>query len=614
MSITKRTFMIICLIISAILLTLSTITYVLFRHSITDSVLTSYDTLMDANSSLCRVFTQELDQLTYLYTSDEELGTLLSRNVGEDSLEDMQIKSSLNSRIAYNLNSQSILSHQGFTSVLYLNPELPVSTLFRSDATTEHVSRLFSAESVQDEKWYQGALEQVAMQYIFVDENKGRLCFAKKLQNSHYSGPRLKDGVGVLLCSIPTGRIPQIFSFHPLTSRSGFALFNRNGALLYQSDALPDLSDTAPEFPHSSSHHNLSLDGSSFIYSSTELDWGLQLLFLTPYDDISEQLHRTMAPYLLCSFIFLAIGVLFSLLLSRSITHPVVQLTKKIESIRDTRDVDPDTFSDKAPPEIWRLSISFRNLIGRVNRLNEQIQKAAELRRISELRALQAQMNPHFVLNAMNTVNYMALIREQDDIAATVDSIANLMRYSITEPDQLVSLHTELKNVREYISIYTLRFHQEIRLEISADRPDTEIFIPKFTLQPLVENSIRHGITRQDAGITIFLRAWEEADRLYVEVTDTGRGADADKLNAYLRYEDVDLKVSHGFGIRNVNERIRLHFGGESKLSFSVNKNGRLAATLTICRDGSGSKRNERCLSPDLIGNEYKKSAPEQKI
>ena len=80
-----------------------------------------------------------------------------------------------------------------------------------------------------------------------------------------------------------------------------------------------------------------------------------------------------------------------------------------------------------------------------------------------------------------------------------------------------------------------------------------------------------------------FKVAWEDEDRLYVQVTDTGRGADPDKLNAYLRYEDVDLKVSHGFGIRNVNERIQLHFGGDSGLTFSIDTNGRLAATLTIC-------------------------------
>ncbi len=585
MSITKRSFMIICVIISGILLTLDVVTYGLFRYSITEQILASYDTLVDANNSLCRLFTQELDQLTYMYTSDEELGDLLSMPVGNDRLEDLQTKSRLYSRMAYILNSQSALSNKGFSSVLYINPELPVSTLFSSAATVQHVSRLFSAEIVLDEDWYNHALDQVSRQYIFVDEEGGFLCFAKKLQNSHYSGPRLADGVGVLLCRVPANRIPQIFSFHPLTTHSGFALFSRDGALLYQSDTLPDLSDAAEQFLGDTSHQELGLNGSPYIYSSAELDWGLHLLFLTPYSDITEQLHTIMVPYLFCSLFFLAIGALSSLLLSRGITRPVVQLTRKIESIEDIRSVDLETFSGSGPPEIRRLNASFADLIRRVNRLNEQIQKSAEQRRISELKALQAQMNPHFVLNAMNTVNYMALMREQDDIAATVDSIANLMRYSITDPDQLVSIHTEVENIREYISIYTLRFRQEIRLEISADRPDTEIFIPKFTLQPLVENSIRHGITRQDSGITVFLRAWEEGDRICVQVTDTGRGADPDKLNAYLRYEDVDLKVSHGFGIRNVNERIRLHFGGESGLSFSIDENGRLAATLVICQD-----------------------------
>ena len=122
MSITKRSFMIICLIISGILLTLNLVTYGLFRYSITDQILTSYDTLVDANNSLCRLFTQELDQLTYLYTTDEELGNLLSLPVGEDSLEDLQTKSELNSRMAYTLNSRPRCQTRGFLLSSILTP------------------------------------------------------------------------------------------------------------------------------------------------------------------------------------------------------------------------------------------------------------------------------------------------------------------------------------------------------------------------------------------------------------------------------------------------------------------------------------------------------------
>ena len=127
---------------------------------------------------------------------------------------------------------------------------------------------------------------------------------------------------------------------------------------------------------------------------------------------------------------------------------------------------------------------------------------------------------------------------------------------------------------------------------LSQDKPDlveilpglhpAQVVIPKFTLQPLVENSIRHGITRQDPGITIRIRAREENGLLIVEVTDTGRGGDAALLNAYLDYQDVQLQVTHGFGIRNVNERLMLRFGQRGGLRY-FNYDGRqLLARLTL--------------------------------
>ena len=293
-----------------------------------------------------------------------------------------------------------------------------------------------------------------------------------------------------------------------------------------------------------------------------------------------------MSPYLLCSAVFLALGVLVALGRSAQVSRPVVQFTRKLEAIRDTRSVRPETFAPQGPREIRQLNRSFGELIGRVNALIEEVTRKEDQRRESELRALQAQINPHFMLNAMNAVNYMALARGEDDIAATVDSIASLMRYSITEPDRLVTMSTELDNIREYIAVYVLRFRQDIRLEVLPGLDPAQVVIPKFTLQPLVENSIRHGITRQDPGIVIRIRAVETDGGVCVEVTDTGRGADAALLNDYLDYRQVDLKVTHGFGIRNVNERLQLRFGPGSHLRYANYEGGRLLARLTL--PGSG--------------------------
>ena len=186
------------------------------------------------------------------------------------------------------------------------------------------------------------------------------------------------------------------------------------------------------------------------------------------------------------------------------------------------------------------------------------------------------------MLNAMNAVNYMALERDEDDIAATVNSIANMMRYSITEPERLVTMSTELENIQEYISVYVLRFGQDIRLQIEPGVPPDQVVLPKFTLQPLVENSIRHGITRQDPGITIYIRAAIQEDRMLVEVTDTGMGADAALLNDYLDHKPVQLKVTHGFGIRNVNERLQLQFGDSASLRYFNYEGNKLLARLTL--------------------------------
>ena len=582
MSITKRTFLIICCIISAILLTLNGATYLLFRASITQQLITSQEAIIEANVRLSGIFTQTVDQLVYRYTSDQQLGELLGRDIGQDELRDLNTKFALNNRLIYQQNAEPLLLNNGFRAELYVNPALEVSQLFLPSSTIPEVSRVYSGAMVEQEDWYQAALQRRSGQHIFLNEDQTRLCFACRLQSSTFTGAYQKDGMGVLLGSLPVNQISRLLSLVPVTRHSGFLLLNDQGDQIYRSANLSELSIADALLIPNSVSSELNIGGQEYLCTSQKLEWGIQLVFLTPYRDITSQVWSMMFPYLLCSVIFMLVGILFSLMLSAGISRPVVQFTKKLETIRDTRGVEWNPADIRGPREIQQLSSSFGSLIDRINTLIQELTAKEKLRRESELKALQAQINPHFMLNAMNAVNYMALAREEDDIAATVDSIASLMRYSITEPDRMVTMSTELENIREYISVYVLRFQQDIRLEILPGLHPAQVVIPKFTLQPLVENSIRHGITRQDPGITIRIRAREENGLLIVEVTDTGRGGDAALLNAYLDYQDVQLQVTHGFGIRNVNERLMLRFGQRGGLRY-FNYDGRqLLARLTL--------------------------------
>ena len=580
MSIRRWSFLIVCCMVSAILLTWNGVTYFLFRTSLMQQRLQSQQMVFQSNVRLSEVFTQTVEQLAYQYTSDQQLGRLLSAPVGEDPLRDLNLKHNLNSRIAELLNAQPLLLSHGFRVELYINGELEVSQLFLPSNTDPNVGLVFQNGTVQDQDWYQETRKLTSGMYVFLNEDQTKLCFSCQLQNSAYTGTHQRDGVGVLLGSLPLSELPNLLALFPSTPNSGFLLLNKAGDLVYVSENLGDVPAEQLQPGQSTNREPITVGGKQYLCVWQELQWGLNLAFLTPVQDITSHVLGLMSPYLICTVVFLGLGVVLSMVLSTRISRPVVLLTQKVEDIQDIRNVEWSGIP--GPKEVRQLGDSFGSLIRCVNDLISELTRKEELRRESDLRALQAQINPHFMLNAMNAVNYMALERGEDDIAATVNSIASLMRYSITEPDRMVTMSTELENIQEYISIHTLRFRQQVRLEVLPGVSPDQVVIPKFTLQPLVENSIRHGMSRKEQGIEIQIQVREESDLLVIEVTDSGVGADAARLNAYLDHQDVQLQVSHGFGIRNVNERLKLSFGEQGGLCYYNYDGQRLLAKLTV--------------------------------
>lgn len=580
MSIRRWSFLIVCCMVSTILLTLNGVTYFLFRTSLTQQHFQSQKMVFQSNVRLSEVFTQTVEQLVYQYTSDQPLGRLLGASVGEDPLRDINLKHSLNSRIAELLNAQPLLLSHGFRVRLYINRELEVSQLFLPTNTDPDVSLVFHSGAVQEQDWYRETQKITSGLYVFLNEDQTKLCFSCQLRNSAYTGANQRDGVGVLLGSLPLSELPNLLALIPSTPNSGFLLLNKAGDLVYVSENLGDVPVEQLQPEQSSNDEPITVDGKQYLCVWQGLQWGLNLVFLTPVQDITSHVWELMSPYLICTVVFLGLGVVLSMVLSTSISRPVVLLTRKVEDIQDIRSVEWSGI--RGPKEVRQLSSSFGSLIRCVNDLIGELTRKEALRRESDLRALQAQINPHFMLNAMNAVNYMALERGEDDIAATVNSIATLMRYSITEPDRMVTMSTELENIQEYISIHTLRFRQKVRLEVLPGVSPDQVVIPKFTLQPLVENSIRHGVLRKDQGIEIQIKVREDGDLLVIEVTDSGVGADAALLNAYLEYRNVTLQVSHGIGIRNVNERLKLRFGDQGGLRYDNYDGQRLLAKLTV--------------------------------
>ena len=297
-----------------------------------------------------------VDQLTYEYTSDEQLGVLLSRSIGQDELMDLNTKYSLNNCLSSQLYAQSLLLNNGFQVELYVNPQLPISDLFLPNNTIANVSNVFSGEKVADEEWYQKALERRSGQYIFVDEEQSRLCFACKLQNSSYTGPASKGGRRGSAGKHSHLPDPQAAFPCPGHRAQRLSLLNDQGKQVYCSEELEKLAVSDVSFVPTKLSSQMVIGNEQYLCSSQELQWGLQLVFLTPYRDISHQVWLMMSPYLICSAVFMVLGIILSLVLSRGVSKPVVQFTKKLEAIQDTRGIQWDDACVRGPLEIQRLN------------------------------------------------------------------------------------------------------------------------------------------------------------------------------------------------------------------------------------------------------------------
>ena len=286
-------------------------------------------------------------------------------------------------------------------------------------------------------------------------------------------------------------------------------------------------------------------------------------------------------PYILFVLIAFSLLIYVLYLLSKKITEPIISLADLIGTIDDTRTFQTQRFSVYRDAELQVLCHSFTELLQRENALMDQIIEENKAKRTAMLHALQAQINPHFLYNALDMVSWLALSKGEDSIADIVSSISNLMHYSISRPDATASLSREIENIREFIRIYQMERPCDIQLiqDFSPEQAD-QIPIPKFTLQPLVENSILHNTESEN--LTILIRIAKLSDSIEISVTDDGAGANPDQLNAFLHYEDTSLTVSSGFGIRNVNERLQLHFGNNSHLSYQKDSDGHLTASLFL--------------------------------
>jgi len=578
----RKIFITLCSVLSAVFLISYLLIFFLFRSVLFQEIRQQQVNLQKYNETIFTSYIDSFSMVPFQLVNDEEIGELASTN-NSSYLDMFRARELLRKKFNNYLNQQLFTSNLDCRILFYLNDTLPMDSYCDAYTLSEHVAlrtcQVYSSRLVKDQEWYKRTEKITWSPYFFINKDTDELCYSKYVYN--YAINSSSEGIGTVVIAIPENTFLEKISAGSITPNSRFFLSNEYQELLYASSEVSDslflsaLSKSSGQILRDSTSHE------RYLVSTSSVNQDLFLTFLTPLSDIEQIVITALFPYILFVLIafFLLICVLY--LLSRKITEPIISLADLISTIEDTRTFQTQRFSVYHDAELQVLCHSFTALIQRENLLLDQIIEENRQKRTAMLHALQAQINPHFLYNALDMVSWHALSKGEDSIADIVSSISNLMHYSISRPDSTASLSREIENIREFIRIYQMERPCDIQLilDFSPEQAD-QIPIPKFTLQPLVENSILHNANLDH--LTIRIQIHRQPDCTEISVTDDGVGADPEQLNAFLRYENTSLTVSSGFGIRNVNERLQLHFGNNSHLSYQKDSDGHLTASLFL--------------------------------
>ena len=206
----------------------------------------------------------------------------------------------------------------------------------------------------------------------------------------------------------------------------------------------------------------------------------------------------------------------------------------------------------------------------------EDSEKITLMRRRVELSVLQHQINPHFLYNTLDSIRSKALMNRQREIATMTEILSRFFRYCISHDDGMVRVGEELDHIRDYFYIQKFRFEDRFEMEIDVEKEEIlELFLPRMTIQPLVENAMIHGLEKVEHKGLIRISLAKAGDRLMITVSDNGYGMSREeliRLNERMRSspeEELSAKPGHsGIAIRNVNARLKLIFGEDSGIRY----------------------------------------------
>jgi two-component system, sensor histidine kinase YesM len=334
----------------------------------------------------------------------------------------------------------------------------------------------------------------------------------------------------------------------------------------------------------------VNFDGHRFyLYAATITNTSWRVAIFTNQDALALAISRFTWIIGLVGLVLVVVFVSILLLVADSITKPIKRLQNEmaeIESLNYQTSLQPEI---QGSAEVVELNHSFNQMMGRITELTSAIVSEKEEQRKSELKALQNQINPHFLYNTLDSI--IAMIDKGENARAEdmIVALSKFFRISISKGRNIIPLPNEIEHARNYLLIQKMRFGDSFSFTINVAPGLEKYYVVKLILQPLVENSIGHGLKEDEEG-HIAIRAYEDGDFIKFEIQDNGFGMTPTKVDELVKSFNDDT-VYQGVGLKNVYQRIRIYYG--DKADVLIHSEEDVGTTITIVIPKEGALRHE---------------------
>lgn len=432
-----------------------------------------------------------------------------------------------------------------FTMPQLYHEEIRSITLYAENIQVEHGNTLAPLSVAQNQTWYSKINEKGTVQWLVKQGNKKEILAVRKFYR--------QDSIqAMLVLTLDYNRVLEPFA-DLLTENRGGLILDEQGNVVYSGYRMD-----APYKPDKETSLNYLKEYYVCIEKKIE-DTKWNFCLYQPKEELEKSvwtlLLGNIPVLLLCLLLILLLGYFFS----RKMVERLEQLTENMNQINlGLRKV---TVVSQSKDEIGVLVRTFTRMMDEINKLISQVYEAKIKLQKTEMKALQAQINPHFLYNSLSIINWKALEADNEEISRITLALSTYYRTSLNKGETMTIAANEIRNIDAYLQIQLIMHDNSFQVIKEIQEDALSYSVPKLILQPLVENAIEHGLdVSEKEEKWLKISVCKEKDALIMAVEDNGMGMSEEQAKSIITYR------SKGYGVRNVNDRITLLYGEEYHL------------------------------------------------